>query len=351
LIALAGAFAQTALAFDQPPAKPELPLVSIERQGYAFEFPRVLAQQRLFGIAHGVSLLAASCLDVKDKADAAADAYSKWRDQQEAAIDRAEHELAHFYFGARADEAEWSHIVRALNLRESLGMAPDSEQLSAACATLPTALQQPRYDLAAMLRLEEAMAAVVLNSRVETQVKVCAARLPEVERPKLQQRLTEWQAKNAQLAVQAQAQLQSIWQATPNQKTADAWLQTLPTRFSNPPAATCMALPEWLQSRAASLAANFELPPDPVVASIPHEDNVVLPVVPAEVLAPLPPPEQEASPIATLTPVAVEHDGDSQAQSYPNLFDFVMRLFDERSNDSTEDPSVPTRARSPRAYP
>jgi hypothetical protein len=94
------------------------------------------------------------------------------------------------------------------------------------------------------------------------------------------------------------------------------------------------------------------LPPEPTaVAEIPHDENVVLPVAQTEVLAPLPAPEQAASPIATLTPVAVEHDADAQPQNYPNLFDFVMRLFDERSHDSSEDPSVPNRARSPRAYP
>src|SRR5690606_26743105 len=173
------------------------PLVSDTRLGYAFEFPRVLAEQRLFGIAHGASLLATACLDAPDQADAAADAYTQWYEQQQVQIEMLQSELAEFYFGPRANEASWAQIAATLKLRPAIGLAPDSEQLSAACASLPEALRQPRYDLAALFQLEAALAGMMTAARAEAQTAACSARLPEAERPALAARYAEWQQREA----------------------------------------------------------------------------------------------------------------------------------------------------------
>lgn len=353
---LAGTCSMTAVA-----AASTLPLVSIERQGYAFEFPRVLAQQRLFGIAHGVSLLAAACLDVPEHMEAAGDAYDKWRDQQSVPIDAAEQELAVFYFGNRANEAEWLNIVRALNLREKLDHGTDAPELIAACASLPQALQQPRYDLNAMFRLEEALAVTTLAVRAETQTERCLTQLPESQRPALAAAYATWQEANAAAAATARTQVHSAWLESGSQGEADAWLETLPQRYAKPSAAACQRMETWLASPKASLAMAFALPPLPKPAAV-AEDNAVLPVQAAEtvmpVIAPEPlsvPAQQAASPVQDLVPSEVVHD--DPPPTYPSLFDLLMRLFDERpheadaQSDTGSDAGNNPRARSQRTHP
>lgn len=355
---LAGACSMTAVA-----AESTLPLVSIERQGYAFDFPRVLAQQRLFGIAHGVSLLAAACLDVPAHMEAAGDAYEKWRDQQSAPIDAAEQELAVFYFGSRASEADWAHIVRALNLREKLDLDAEAPELAAACASLPQALQQPRYDLNAMFRLEEALAVTTLAVRAETLAERCLTQLPEAQRAPLTAAFASWQEDNATHAETARVQVRSAWRESGSQGEADAWLEALPQRYAKTGNAACKSLPAWLASPKASLATAFALPPAPVAlpASV-AEDNAVLPVLPAEPVVPVAAPEplsvpaqQEASPVQDVVPSEVVHD--DPPPTYPSLFDLLMRLFDERpheadaQSDAGSDAGNTPRARSQRTHP
>lgn len=118
------------------------------RLGYEFDRPQILLHQQLFGLAHGASLLAAACLERADQK--AADAYALWHETQEPAIRRIAADLAAWHFGARASEAGWNDIARAIGLRDVLAPRPDAE-LADACATLPEALPQPRYDLGALL--------------------------------------------------------------------------------------------------------------------------------------------------------------------------------------------------------
>ena len=125
------------------------------RLGYAFDYPPILLRQRLFGLAHGTSLLAAACLDLPAHATATEDAYAAWRRGQEAAIRGVAADLAAWYFGPRATQAEWADVARAIGLRDALGPMPESA-LDAACITLPAALTKPRYDFAAMIAGEAA---------------------------------------------------------------------------------------------------------------------------------------------------------------------------------------------------
>lgn len=119
--------------------------------GYAFDQPDVLIRQRLFGLAHGVSLLAAACLDLPEHSAPIQEAYAAWHAQQRAAIETIVVDLSRYYFGPRAEEAEWPDLSRALNLANSIQPALSEVTLHAACASLPVAIGRPRYALDKLL--------------------------------------------------------------------------------------------------------------------------------------------------------------------------------------------------------
>ena len=294
------------------------PLVSIERQGYAFEYPRVLAEQRLFGIAHGVSMLAERCRSVEATAQASADAYARWYDQQRLQIEDLKNNLATFYYGPRASEATWPHLVAALNLREQIGLAADSEQLAAACASLPAALQQPRYDLSALFQLEAAIAAMTQATRVDAQVAACNTRLNGTEQARLLASHADWQRREGAAVETARAQLVHYWQSTAAVGDVNEWLQAQTRRYSNPPPARCAGLADWLKDDEASLAQSFAPAPTPVAMLEEAPDHAVSAVTHS---AP-----QSAS-IAEPTNTA---KAEAQASG---LFDTMMRTFDERPHE------------------
>lgn len=134
------------------PALPTEPLTVLPgRQGYAINRPEILARQRVFGRAHGVSLLAAACLDLPEQSGAVQEAYAAWHAKQAPAIETVVHELSRYYFGARADEAQWPDLARALNLKDDILPSLGQFTLDVACVTLPLVLDKPRYDLVKLL--------------------------------------------------------------------------------------------------------------------------------------------------------------------------------------------------------
>jgi hypothetical protein len=143
------------------PAEAQPPLeVMPGRLGYAMDQPPILIRQRLFGLAHGLSNLAAACLDLPEHSQAIQDAYAAWHAGQGKTIEALVHDLARYYFGARAAEVRWQDLARALNLHESIEPSLGPVSLQDACATLPQAIRQPRYELDR--RLAEAAAAVAV---------------------------------------------------------------------------------------------------------------------------------------------------------------------------------------------
>jgi hypothetical protein len=153
---LCAALLGSAQAEDAPqtvtPAEAQPALeVSPNRLGYAFEQPEILIRQRLFGLAHGVSLLAAACLDLPAHSKPIQDAYAAWHAKQGKAIETIVRDLAQYYFGPRASEARWPDLSRALNLGDSIEPALSDLTLHAACASLPEAIGRPRYELDRML--------------------------------------------------------------------------------------------------------------------------------------------------------------------------------------------------------
>ncbi|TRZ90815.1 MAG: hypothetical protein D4R84_15615 [Rhodocyclaceae bacterium] len=134
------------------PAEAQLLLTVIPgRLGYAVDQPEILIRQRLFGLAHGLSLLAAACLDLPAYSQLIQDAYADWHAKQRKTIGTIVQDLAQYYFGPRADEAQWPDLSRALNLKDSIEPALGEVTLHAACASLPAAIVRPRYELDRML--------------------------------------------------------------------------------------------------------------------------------------------------------------------------------------------------------
>jgi hypothetical protein len=153
---LFGALLGSAQAEDVPPtvapaANPPALEANPAHRGYAVDRPEILIRQRLFGLAHGMSLLAAACLDLPEHTQAIQDAYAAWHAKQAKTIGIIVHDLADYYFGPRSAEAQWPDLSRALNLRDSIEPLPGEVTLHAACASLPAAIVRPRYELDRML--------------------------------------------------------------------------------------------------------------------------------------------------------------------------------------------------------
>ena len=125
--------------------------VAPERRGYAADQPEILLRQRLFGRAHGLSLLAAACLDMPAYSKAVQDTYAAWYAKQAGTIEIIVRDLARYYFGPRAGEAQWFDIAYALKLPDSIQPALGEVTLHAACASLPEAIPRQRYALDKLL--------------------------------------------------------------------------------------------------------------------------------------------------------------------------------------------------------
>lgn len=149
---LGSAQAEDAPQAMAPAATPPALEVMPGRLGYAVDRPPILVRQRLFGRAHGLSLLAAACLDLPEYSTPIQDAYAAWHVKQRKTIETIVHDLAQYYFGPRAAEAQWPDLSRALNLPDSIEPALAEVTLHAACASLPAAIVRPRYELDRMLK-------------------------------------------------------------------------------------------------------------------------------------------------------------------------------------------------------
>lgn len=110
-------------------------------QGYAFDHPELLADQLIWGVAHGARLLALAC--ARTGRGDAAEAWVAWQERERPSILAANRRLGLHYFGR--EDAPADAISAALGLANALALPPD--RLAPACASLAEALAQPRYDL------------------------------------------------------------------------------------------------------------------------------------------------------------------------------------------------------------
>lgn len=138
-------------------ARPALE-VPPQRMGYDFDHPEILIRQRLFGLAHGLSMLAAACLDLPEHSTPIQNAYAAWHAEQARAIESLVLDLARHYFGPRAAEAQWQDLARALNLNDSIHPSLGGVSLQDACSSLPEAIARPRYQFDKLLAEADASA-------------------------------------------------------------------------------------------------------------------------------------------------------------------------------------------------
>ena len=181
------------------------------RQGLAFDQPDILIQQRLFGLAHGVSLLAAACAEEPRYRDITMPAYREWNTQQTPGIEAATRDLAGYYFGARAGEAMRLDIAHALKLQDKLTLTPGSNELLAACATFAQALQNPRYDLVTQHRLQAMAIRFEAQTMTDAAVEACSAAAPQRNEPAQDAALAQWGARHAADNAEAKTVLEAEW--------------------------------------------------------------------------------------------------------------------------------------------
>lgn len=229
--------------------------------GYAFGQPRVIAQQRILGRAHGISLLVSACMDKPEHIDAALAAYVPWRESQADVLAQAQAELARHYFGARAGEARWPDLLRALNLKNVLDPAPAAAELEAACATLPQALRQERYDFAAQMRLQASLAEATVGAETELRWRWCRERLAGETRVLLDARYAVWHEINEARQQQAEAALQQEWPFDAPADSLAAWQEMLRhDALLRGDEAACDAFSENLKRPRAAVRKAFTLP-------------------------------------------------------------------------------------------
>lgn len=253
-------------ANDGAPAVAGGPLVVAPgRDGYAFGQPRILVQQRLLGVAHGVSLLASACMDEPAHIDATLAAYLPWRERQEGAIARAQRDLARHYFGARAPDARWPDLVRALQLRNQLELAPASTELAAACETLPAALRRPRYALERQFELQGLLIEATTGIEAELRRDWCRERLEGDARLLFDVRYDTWREFNVLRLARAESILKTEWPVEAPAESFAQWAEELRREARvRGSAEDCMDFSESLKQPQAALRRLFA--PSPEVA-------------------------------------------------------------------------------------
>lgn len=256
-----------------PPLKPDP-----QRLGYAFDRPAILAQQTLFGVAHGVTLLARACALVPGQAAPSQAAYQAWWAKNGPWAEQAERDLARYYFHDRSPEAARLALVKALQLKTELGFATDSPALAAACATLPQALEKPRYDLERLWLVRRDGERLRRATETREVVAQCRASATAEDQAQLDKALAAWEQDNGPLETEAVQRLtQTLTEAAgpepkdPANAPADAltrWQEALRQNQrqrlgDTPDPALCAALaapgPGGLQGSRHALRSAFDV--------------------------------------------------------------------------------------------
>lgn len=222
--------------------------------GYDFSHPRVLVQQQLFGLAHGVELLTRACERDPRHGGAVRKAHADWHAWQGATIAQARAELARYYFGSQSDRAGWNDIAAALGLEPALSLKPGSRKYDAACATLPQALQEPRNDLTAILKEQGSLLRVAKAAYTAARAEACTA-----HDNSMSSRLADWHARHDAETAKAREYLQARWQDDGPENNVDALIARA-RRQGLAAGGDCARLARWLATAEADPGANFEKP-------------------------------------------------------------------------------------------
>lgn len=249
LVALLSTLLCLPLAHAQVEAPPVLP----GRSGYAVDWPGILAQQRIFGLAHGVRLLAAACEARQDAAAAAA--YGQWLATQKAPIETARRELAAYYFGADTTSVEEHAIASAMHLKPVLA-GRSASALAAACSSLPEALARPRYDLGRLIELQRQLIEFGAATDLAARGDACLAQSPPALFARLSQHLDAWQTRNAAALERTRAALAQRWQEANVELTLAAWTDAR-KKHATREKTDCAKFADWLDTPAASPDYDF----------------------------------------------------------------------------------------------
>lgn len=176
--------------------------VAPARHGYAFDSPRYLTQQLLWGLAHGVRLLANACRESATSAEVAT-AYVDWLEREKPRIDAAVRDLGRFYFGR--EEITLDALTGAMGLKPLLELAP--ERLEAACASFVAAIGGDRYDLDAFYTLRQDAARLARAEAVRQRVQRCRESLPAEVAAPLGDAFILWEAEHGAAETLARTRL------------------------------------------------------------------------------------------------------------------------------------------------
>lgn len=198
------------------PAASATPKLRQERRGYAFGHPRILAQQTLFGTAHGIALLSRACALLPGHEELAREAYAAWQERNRGRIDAAEAELARYYFTPPHEQVRRLDLLQALQLKSDLGLATEGRELEAACATLPQALAKPRYDLELQWLLKGDVERLRRATETRELAAQCRQQAEAEEAERLDAALAAWEKDNAEAADEARRRLVQDMAAQPD---------------------------------------------------------------------------------------------------------------------------------------
>jgi hypothetical protein len=245
---------------------PSSPVTSLRplHKGYAFDHPRVLVQQRLFGFAHGVTLLAETCMRESGYRETLMPVYMAWREQQQPTIAASHSELAKYYFGDRAAEATEQDIAGALNLKRELDIKPGSKELHAACDTFTPAIKKQRYDLNQQFQLQSLASRLATAIAIEVRVETCQRGLSKDAAARLDDAMLQWQQTYGAEVEEAKSTLAQRWDTAQIDGSFDSWVAQARKNgkldiASKSNVAPCNTLANWLLTQQADPDDAFNL--------------------------------------------------------------------------------------------
>jgi hypothetical protein len=232
-------------------------------QTYALDSQPTLVKQYLFGLHHGIALLAHSCLTHDaDTATRNRTALATWQAAQRTALEDIRSALSRHYAHSAQRMSDEEIIVR-LRLPKVLPVTVDSPEFKAACATLGDALQQPRYDFVRRLRQEQLKAITVSAIVTEERHFLCQPLLPTEQAEIHAQRYAAWSRDNQSLRDRAMLELQTLWPSDEGGASGYiSWVQDIKTsvRKQKRGRAACWSFSQALTRPDARLDA-LSLPP------------------------------------------------------------------------------------------
>jgi hypothetical protein len=219
--------------------------------GYVFGQPHLLTQQLIWGLVHGVRLLATRCRDDGGQdGGAIAVAYAEWLERYRNRIGAAAGDLSRHYF--QRPDMPYQALTDALHLKTRIVLRPD--ELALACASFIAAINSPRYDLDLLYLLHRDAARVERAEAVRMRAAGCLKTLDGEQAKALELALADWVQANELLENVSRSELLS---RKGNDVEDRRWRREVGAGAA-PPAVACPHLAEALAGPDYSLGNIFE---------------------------------------------------------------------------------------------